>query len=81
MLKIKEIISLLELITKKSKNQEKEIKELNAENLMLYEENKYLRVKIEDKKDLTNSIIRELYSNLKTDKQKIEKLKELISEN
>lgn len=79
MLKRKEKQSLLKAIEKDVKNAEKKIKEFNKENLVLHEENKYLRFEIEEKKYLINSIIREVYSNLKTDKQKITKLKELIS--
>lgn len=56
------------------------IEELKQENLAVHEENKDLRFEIEEQNDLTNSIIKELYSSIKTDKQKIDKLKELVSD-
>lgn len=62
------------------KNKEKKIKEFNIENLVLHEQNKNLKFEIEERKYLINSIIREVYSNLKTDNQKITKIKELISD-
>lgn len=54
--------------------------ELTQENLAVHEENKDLRFENEEQKDLINNIIKELYSNVKTDEQKISKLKELISD-
>ncbi|MCI8617546.1 MAG: hypothetical protein HFJ60_04805 [Clostridia bacterium] len=54
--------------------------ELTQENLVVHGENKYLRFENEEQKDLINNIIKELYSNVKTDEQKISKLKELISD-
>lgn len=57
-----------------------EIRELKDENLAVHEENKDLRFEIEEQNDLTNSIIKELYSTIKTDKQKVDKIKELVSD-
>lgn len=80
MLKRKEKQMILKIIEKNIENTEKKIKEFSRENLVLHEENKYLISETKKNKYLINSIIRELYSNLKTDKQKIVKLKELISD-
>lgn len=56
------------------------IEELKQENLAVHNENKDLRFEIEEQNDLTNSIIKELYSSIKTDKQKVDKIKELVSD-
>lgn len=80
MFRKKEKQSLLEAKTKALKNAEKKIEELTQENLAVHEENKDLRFENEEQKDLINSFIKELYSNVKTDEQKISKLKELISD-
>lgn len=78
MFKRKEKQSLLEARTKALKNAEEKVQELTQENLALYKENKDLRIEKEEQKDLINDIIRELYSNIKTNKQKTDKLKELV---
>lgn len=53
---------------------------LKQENIAVHNENKDLRFEIEEENDLTNSIIKELYSSIKTDKQKVDKIKELVSD-
>lgn len=80
MFKIKEKQSLLEARTKSLKNAENKVKELTRENLAVHEENKDLRSENEEQTFLINNFIRELYSNLKTDEQKIIKLKELVDD-
>lgn len=60
--------------------QAKEYRELKEENIALCNENKDLRFENKEQKDLINALIKELYSNIKTDKQKVEKLKELVSD-
>lgn len=62
------------------KAKEREITELREENLAVHEENKDLRFENEEQTNLINNIIRELYSNIKTDQQKIAKLKELVDD-
>lgn len=46
----------------------------------LYEENKDLRCESQELRLLFHHIIKELYSNIKTDEQKIRKIKELVSD-
>lgn len=46
----------------------------------LYEENKDLKCGSQELRLLLHHIIKELYSNIKTDEQKIRKLKELVDD-
>ena len=80
MFKRKEKQSLLKARTKALENAEQKVYELTEENLAVHEENKDLRFENDEQKDLINNIIKELYSNLKTDEQKVIKLKELVSD-
>lgn len=58
----------------------KEYRELKEENIAVHNENKDLRFEIESKNDLINEFVKELYSSIKTDKQIVDKLKELVSD-
>lgn len=53
---------------------------LKQENIAVHNENKDLRFEIEEQNDLINSIIKELYSTIKTNEQKTDKIKELVSD-
>lgn len=83
----KEIQSLIKARNKSLTNAENKVKELTRkneeltkENLAVHDENKDLRFENEEQKELINNFIRQLYLNLKTDEQKITKLKELVSD-
>lgn len=56
------------------------MKELKEENIAVHNENKDLRFENEEQSDLINSIIKELYSTIKTNEQKTDKIKELVSD-
>lgn len=76
----KEKQSLLQARTRALRNAEEKIEQLKQENIAVHNENKDLRFEIEEQSDLINSIIKELYSTIKTNEQKIDKIKELVSD-
>lgn len=54
------------------------IGDMEEQTKVLYEEKKNLAIQNENKTNLINDIIKELYSNLKNDEQKVSKIKELV---
>lgn len=80
MFKIKEKQSLLEARTKALKRAEREIKELKQIRLQEVRNNTKILKQNNKKTELINKIIKELYSNVKTNEQKVRKIKELISD-
>ncbi len=76
----KEIEHLIKIRNKSLTNKIQQETELTKENEELYKENKNLRTENEEIKLIFNEMIREIYSNLKTEEQKITKLKELITD-
>ena len=80
MFKRKEKQSLLEARTNALKKAEELIKKL-YKRINIVEINNAKILESSNKKiDLFNTIIKELYSNVKTDKQKVAKIKELIND-
>lgn len=55
----------------------KQLKEIRLEAIR---ENTQIRKSYTKQTDLINDIVKEIYSNIKTDKQKVDKLKELVSD-
>lgn len=80
MFKIKEKQSLLEARTNALKRAEQEIKKLKRMRLQEASNNTKILEQSNKKTELINEIIKELYSNVKTDEQKVIKIKELISD-
>ena len=78
MFKIKEKQSLLEARTNALKRAEQEIKKLKRMRLQEASNNTKILEQSNKKTELINEIIKELYSNVKTDEQKVVKIKELI---
>lgn len=80
MFKRREKQSLLEARSKSLERAEKLIKDLNKKTNIIAKNNIRIQEQNNKKTNLFNSIIKELYSNVKTDTQKVTKLKELISD-
>ena len=80
MFKRKEKQILLEARSKSLERAEKLIKDLNKKTNIIAKNNIRIQEQNNKKTNLFNSIIKELYSNVKTDTQKVTKLKELISD-
>ena len=80
MFKRREKQSLLEARSKSLERAEKLIKDLNKKTNIIAKNNIRIQEQNNKKKNLFNRIIKELYSNVKTDTQKVTKLKELISD-
>lgn len=72
--------AMIENRNKLINNQTIKIEQLEQENVAVHDENKDLRFENEEQSDLINSIIKELYLSIKTNEQKIDKLKELVSD-
>ena len=80
MFKRREKQSLLEARSKSLERAEKLIKDLNKKINIIAENNIRIQEQNNKKTNLFNNIIKEIYSNVKTDKQKVAKIKELISD-
>jgi len=80
MFKRREKQSLLEARSKSLERAEKLIKDLNKKTNIIAKNNIRIQEQNNKKTNLFNSIIKELYSNVKTDTQKVTKLKELIND-
>lgn len=80
MFKRREKQSLLEARSKSLERAEKLIKDLNKKTNIIAKNNIRIQEQNNKKTNLFNNIIKEIYSNVKTDKQKVAKIKELISD-